>query len=640
MDNNTEIKRLEEELTRHDRLYYEEDNPEIPDSGKGSYDELCNKYYELTGKKWNADKVPGAVSKKFAPVTHQYKPKSLDKVNTEGELREKLIKLAPGKVQKKYDGLTLVVYPGKQVVTRGNGETGEDVTHTGKVITEGKEDYDLPIRGEGFFLKSDWDAINEIRKSKGLKPYTNLRNAVAGAIRTLDPDPDILKYVQFRAYNILGSTLCEDDQLYRLKELGYETPNDDLDSWVFTKDKKSIDDTVEFIMNYNRQDLDYEIDGMVIKNNEPNSLQRFGQTIHHFNNAVAYKFENTGEWTKLLGIRWTVGRTGKIVPNADIQPVNILNTTVKKASIHNASMLSRKGLKKDCEVFVVKGNDIIPDIVDVRGGTTPLEEPTNCPKCGGLVTKKESKDNEGVYQLYCENADCESKTILRVVHLAQKEALNIDALAEETAQKLYDEMFIDKPTDIYLLKVEDFMQLEGFARPSAQKLYDEIQNSRTTTLAKFIFASGIPLVGKGKSEDIAKAIHSYDALIKDINEGCPKVINIRGIGKELVTSIIKYSSMLTDLREYVTPTDEQVAKVSENQLSIVVTGSFKDDDGNKIDRKSIEQMIKDAGHKPVGSVSKKTDYVLIGTAPGSKKDKAEELGIKLLHSVDELKSIL
>lgn len=630
------LQELRELLIKADRAYYDRDSPIMEDS---EYDSLCGEYEHLVGVKWNADKVPGNVSSLFTPVTHKYAAKSLDKINTEADLRKELVRLTPGIIQKKWDGLTLVIYPDGTIATRGNGSIGEDVTEIAKFINnKGKLITEFPIRGEAIIKKSDFDTINKIKLSRGEEPYKNIRNTVSGLLRNKIPDKELLGYVHFIAYNLLGCTLEDSNQLCILNAGGYETDW----GYMMTFDEYTIDEAVDYIVNFDRDSIDYEIDGMVVKSDVFNSLDKFGVTSHHPKNAVAYKFPSQGAWTTLNNIRWTVGRTGKVVPNADVEPVELLNSTVRKASIHNASMIDRKGLCQGCEVFLVKANDVIPDIRDVRGGNTAklFTEPTVCPICQQPISRRDSKDNEGVYQLYCDNIDCESKTVLRTVHMSQKEALDIDGLAEETVQKMFDDMLIDSPTDVFKLAVHEIESLEGFALPSAKKLYNAIQGARTTSLSRFLYSAGVPLVGKSKSEDLADEFGSYMDLIKDVNSGCNRIKSIPGFGNEIIKNIVIYCGMWTILRNFVTPTEEKKIMKADHQLIIVVTGSFKDENGNKIDRKTIETSIKNAGHKTTGSVSKNTSYVLVGDKPGSKKDDAERLGITILTTLQELRGVI
>jgi DNA ligase (NAD+) len=626
------IKELKSLLDGHNYSYWILDNPDITDK---EYDDLEAEYEQLTGVKYYANHIPGGVSAMFAEVKHAYPVKSLDKINTEEELREELLRLAPGIVMLKYDGLTLVddnSNATRVIATRGKGVIGEDVTATASQVMPVNGTNGLPVRVEAFLTYDMFRRINIDKVANGEEPYKNMRNAAAGMIR--NSDLTRVSGVTYVAYNLMGSGMTELEQLEVLKSLGYNTPPKE-HIWHFNKD--NIDEIVDLVLNFDefRSNLPFEIDGLVIKSGRPNAQEHFGETEHHYKNAVAFKFPSQGKWTKLLGIRWTVGRTGKIVPNADIEKVDILSSTVKRASLSNASMLGRKGLCKGCEVFVVKGNDVIPDIVDARGGNplSSFKEPTECPKCHEGLTRVDG-EKKGVYQLYCENPGCGSKTILRVVHMAQKEALGIEGLNEKTAIKMYEDVLIENPEEIFKLTVDEIEELEGFARPSALKLYNAIQSRRKVDFARFLYAGGVPLVGESTSNDIANEFLSYDNMLRDIRNGCIRLRAIPSIGHKIVQSILENGGLWANLRKYVEPIDTKKVKKVDKQLTFVITGTLPEK------RPYYEALIKEAGHKASGSVSKKTDYLLLGKNAGGKKEDADACGTKIITTEEELREIL
>lgn len=607
-----------------DKQYYENDNPDLFDA---EYDSLCEQYFRYTGKEWNSNKVPGAISNGFKTIKHDQQAKSLDKCNNISDAVQRASSLLPVIVEYKYDGLTLVIYPQGVVATRGNGEEGEDVTHTCKSLI--RNPYHLPIRGEAFITKEQFERINKERVMRGEEPYKNLRNACAGMIRTLDKGE--VQGITFKAYNILQTSMSETEQLQTLQDLGYDVAEHQVCNNI-----KEVSESINKITPEVREGLNFEIDGLVIKSNIPNAIGIFGETRHHYKNAFAYKFPSLGTWTTLNKVVWTVGRTGKVVPNAFVSPVNLLNTTVSKASLHNASILKSLNLSVGCEVFIVKNNDIIPGVVQSRGYNPELaiKEITHCPKCKKELIKQYSEEHEGVYQLYCLNPNCPSKTINRVVHMSKKELLDIDGLSIETATKMYEDNLIDSPEDIFGLSIEDIESLDGFAEPSAKKLYNSIQTARNTTLAKFIASCGIPLVNIGKAEDIAKHYDSYESLIKDIENQGSILKNIEGVGSKIRNSITEYKFNLVSLSKWVTVSTGQATKKVDKQLTFVITGTLEHS------REHYEKLIKDAGHKVTGSVSKKTDYVLVGDKAGSKLDKATELGIPILMYGEGLERLL
>lgn len=625
------IQELEKELARHNHLYHVEDNPEISDI---EYDRLEREYFELTGTKYHATHKTYDRNEKFGAVVHRYKVKSLDKINTDEELRKELLRLAPGVIQLKYDGLTVVddFQKGRVIATRGDGVTGEDITHSAMEVIGNPDNIGLPVRMEVYLTYEDFKTLNNRRIERGEDPYKNLRNAAAGMLRNLNPkDLDLLSYT---AYNILGSELTEMEQLRVLRKCGYNTPPVDHVRY-FTRN--SIDEIIEWVNSFSsiRENLPFEIDGLVIKSDKPNAIQVFGETDKFFKNAVAYKFESEGMWTKCTGVEWTVGRTGKVVPNARFEPVELLNTSVDKASLHNASMLDRLGVTEDCEMFVVKCNDVIPGVVKIRNAKgEPIEQPNRCPVCDTRLETVYSEENEGVYQLYCFNPECASKLLTRITNMAQKTVLNITGLSTETANKMIDAGMIIQPKDIFRLTVKNIGELPGFGAKSASKLYDAIQGARKATFDKFLIAGGIPMVGKSTAEDIAKSFADFEDLRHDILSGGHALENINGVGCKTVESIRRHYHLWEDLLSVIEIEYPKPVKAVDKQLTFVVTGTLPKK------RSYYEDLIKSAGHKVSGSVSKNTDYLLAGEKAGSKLSKAQECGTPVITTEEELIKIL
>jgi DNA ligase (NAD+) len=491
-----------------------------------------------------------------------------------------------------------------------------------------------PVRMEIIMTKSEFNRINLERAKQSLKLLKTPRNAAAGMIRKKNADG--VQGLSYLAYNIVGSNLSQGDQLKLLQESNFKT----VKSVRFEKDQ--LEEAVSYVLNYDRSKLEYDIDGLVIKNDEPDSLERFGETGHHPNNAVAYKFPSEGAWTTLLEVVWQVKRTGRISPVGILEPVDIGGTTVKRATLNNIGIINALRIRINEQIFVVRSNDVIPKVIEGKTSpfrnTFPIIEPKECPECGEAPDKVND-------QLFCNNPLCKSKNIYRLVHLAKRDALDIEGLAEETCIKIFESKLIDDPFKVFTLTVDDFLKLEGFAKKSATNLYNAIQKAKSTEFNKFLYAAGLPLVGRTASEDIAKEFGSWEALMEtetaDKTEA--RLRGIEGIGDKTIDAINNYGYLWPELYEYVKPIPMVVKKTTvapEQVLTIVVTGSFVDDDGNKISRDVIEAMIKEAGHKTSGSVSKKTNYVLVGTDAGSKADKAAELGVNILKSIDELKKLL
>lgn len=627
------VQELERELARHNHLYHVEDNPEISDM---EYDKLEREYYELTGVKYYTTHKTYDTSDKFIKVVHDFPVKSLNKISTDDELRKELLRLAPGIVELKYDGATVVDNAHKEVrtlATRGDGVTGEDITHSALPVVGMKSCLDLPVRMEAYLTFDNFERLNRRRAERGEQPYKNLRNAVAGMLRNLEPkDLDLISYT---AYNILGSELSETEQLIQLKKAGYKIPPTEHVKY-FTKN--NIDEIIEWIHEFPtiRENLPFEIDGLVIKSDKPNAINYFGETEHHFKNAVAYKFESEGKWTTCTDVIWTVGRTGKVVPNARFIPVDLLNTSVDKASLHNASWLNKLQLSKGCEVFIVKCNDVIPGAVKTRNFNPDMafSEPTVCPVCGKALERVESEEHEDIYQLYCFNMECPSKLITRIDNMAKKEVLDIVGLSTETATKMVDAGIVKQPKDVFKVSASQIRNLEGFADKSATKLYDAIQSRRTVPFARFLMAGGVPMVGKSTSEDIAKVFTDYEDLRADIISGGNKLESIPGIGARTVISIQKHYKLWEELSTVLSIESAKPIKKVNKQLTFVVTGTLPKK------RKYYEDLIKNEGHKVSGSVSKMTSYLLAGEKAGSKLTKAQECGTPIITTEEELLEIL
>lgn len=616
-------------LDHHDNLYYNLDNPEISDA---EYDALKQQYTALTGK--SADtKVPGVASENLPRIEHPHPIKSLSKVNSFEDLRKEMARLAPFIIQMKMDGLTVVEYPNngtRQYATRGNGSVGEDITPTATAIQtlHHTEPIMEPVRMEAFMKKSVFEVLNKLREAEGKPLFKNPRNAAAGMLR--NKNAENVQGLDYVAYNIVGSTLPDSEQITLLENHQYAVVDCLTHNGNRVYDVTDIDAAIEQIENFDRDSLDYEIDGLVIKSNKSDSLNVFGSTGHHPKNMVAYKFPSTGVWTTLLGVTNQIGRTGKITPVALIEPTDIMGSTISRVTLHNYGIMNALNVSIGCEVLVIKANDVIPAIIQTReyDDTKRIEKPTHCPECRSELVDVND-------QQFCQNPLCPSKRMHNLLHFSKRDALDIEGLSEETVRKMIDAQYIDRPYDVFNLTKEQLIQLPGFAERSGTKLYNNIQKSRTTSLKQFIYASGIPTVGRSVSEDLAQTFKTLPDLIMEIEAGAENIAAIDGIGHTLLENLKAHVHLLRLLNEYVTPEAVVTQTVTvEKQLSFVVTGKFEQP------RKYYEQLIKDAGHKVSGSVSKNTDYLLAGEKAGSKKAKAEALNIPILESEDALQSVI
>lgn len=671
-----ELKKL---LNYHDNLYYNQDDPEITDT---EYDALKNLYVSLYGE---YDYVPGKAL--FNKVKHTTNISSLDKVQITDmdKLRAEIIRLWPVVIQPKMDGLTIVSYPNNTDVTRGNGEIGEDVSEAIRAGVKGKGIVrDKPIRSEAVMLLSEFRRINEERIKNNLKPFKNARNAAAGMLRNKSTEK--VEGLMLFAYNVISEyseSNLNQSQLDELQLLGWNT--------VFSYVPTTVDEAINYIVNFDRSTLDYEIDGLVVKHN---GNKQFGFTGHHPKSAIAVKFEAQGAWTTLNNIVWQVGRVGKITPVAEFEPVEILGATVTRATLHNMGIIEALKLDKllydydtnECRtrIKVVKANDVIPAIVEVEKYTGPMSsvyynnilEPSSCPDCGGEVEKVND-------QLFCINSNCPSRILGKLVHLAQRDAFDISGLSEETSKKLIafyknalettkaqmlnseevgeyvseeDYKRIDDlmehmhPSFIYDISLREIENLPGFAKKSATKLYNEIQASKNIDFDRFLYGCGIPLIGKKASRDIATFYSDINkdnpayAFAKDYADKFKMLKHVDGIGDGMIQNLLdNYESHVVPFGNYdMTFKPVFAPKKASNQLTFVITGEFD------IKRTKIKQMIEEAGHKVAGSVSTKTNILL--SAPGeestSKYKKATDLNmakkanIKIINSLEELHDLL
>lgn len=656
-------KELEKLLKYHDDLYYNKDNPELTDE---EYDALKNIYVEKYGE---YNYVPGkAMFKKFKHVTPI---RSLDKVNivNEEEVMNHIKRLWPIVIQPKMDGLTLVYYSNTHTyTTRGNGLEGENITDKiGSVLGIGDADgITRPIRAEIVMTHEEFERINKERIEKGLKPFTSIRNAAAGMLRreSVDSIEGLVSY----AYNIIRPGIEDNnmiEQMQTLEEHGWNT--------VFTAVPETPEEALDFILNFDRTTLNYDIDGLVIKHN---GNKVFGETEHHPNNAIAIKFKSQGEWTTIKEIVNQVGRTGKIVPVAKVNPINVMGATINSCTLHNygqVEILDLNSYNNETLVKVVRSNDVIPAIIGVKHNDKErdlhIEAPKFCPACGGEVEMIN-------VQLYCMNPNCSAKKLNRLIHFASRDAFNIEGLSEATAEKLINlytkilkqtlaqmmnaeevgevvdyegiekEMEVMHPSFVFNLSKKNIEEMDKFAEISSSKLYNQIQNAKNIKLDKFIYGCGIPLIGVKTARDIANYYCSWDNGVKgylnmaeDRFNDFKGLSSIKGIGKETIDSFIKYwNSNVVPYGnvEGLNIEDVEVIKAAENQLTFAITGSFS------MPRKNIQDLIKSKGHKVSSSVSKKTDYLLAspGEESTSKYKSAIKNNVTIINSLEELNEIL
>jgi DNA ligase (NAD+) len=612
------IQNLKQQLDYHDDLYYNKDNPELSDA---EYDALKSQYLSLTNQQ-EYNYVPGEAQ--FKKYTHQFPVKSLGKINTIEQAKTEIKRLFPVVIEPKYDGLTLVLYPDGKIVTRGNGLIGEDVTYCASKFVNKNHPFkylpfDLPIRGEAIMPISLFKEINAKRELEGKELFKNPRNAIAGILRNKD-NSNVPEGLRFIAYEIVGSANSHIRQLLELREY-FEIPEADT-IWNYSE----IDDAISFIENFDRLKLDYEIDGLVIKSNKANALDVFGEVEHHPNSAVAFKFPNQGEWSVLNSITWQTGRTGRVTPVAELKPVDILGSTIERATLHNIGYINALGLQIGDEILVVKSNDVIPAVIQCKEteSSEPIEIIDECPSCGSKL--KTIND-----QLFCTNDNCQAKLLYKTSHMVSRDALNIDGLSEQTVLKMIEAGYIQEPWDIFDITEEQILRLDGFAKKSAKKTYEAIQNARNCDFDRAIYASGIELVGRKVSKDIAKKFGSYNELINCcFLEGV--LSKIDGIGDSIIQSFVNNIDQLEKLVKYLNIQKPEEKKESTfkplDNLTFVVTGNvetFKN-------RKELEELITSLNGKLSGSVSSKTNYLINNdvTSSSGKNKKAKELNVPII----------
>jgi DNA ligase (NAD+) len=620
--NQAEFKKL---LDYHDDLYYNQDAPELSDT---EYDTLKKEYLKLTNQQ-EYNYIPGQAQ--FKKFTHKFPIKSLGKINTIEQAREEIERLYPVVIEPKYDGLTIVIYPERKAVTRGSGTIGEDVTSNVVKFARVNHSYGYPVRGEAIMPISVFNEINKQREAEGKELFKNPRNAIAGILRNKD-NSNIPEGLKFIAYEIVGSKESHMQQLIALKEY-YNIPEADT-IWNYSE----IDDAVKFIENFDRSKLDYEIDGLVIKTNKANALDIFGETEHHPNHSVAYKFPSQGEWTVLKSITWQTGRTGRVTPVAELEPVDIMGSTIERATLHNIGYISGLNLQLNDKVFLVKSNDIIPAVIKCEHteNSKPIEIVNKCLSCGSSL--KVVND-----QLFCTNDDCQAKLLYRTSHMVSRDALNIDGLSEQTIQKMIEAGYVNKPWDIFDVTEAQILKLDGFAKKSAKKIYDNIQNARNCDFGKAIYSCGIELVGRKVSKDIAKEFKTWDSLKSSSEtEIANRLSSIDGIGDNIIDSFINNIYLLEELMTYlnVKELEKKETNISSIDLTgktFVVTGEFV----NFKPRKKLEEVIESLGGKLSSSVSKSTFALLTNdTGSGTKKNQdAVKHGVQIINEDEFLKMI-
>lgn len=655
--------KIEELISKIEELnynYYTLDNPLVSDK---EYDKIYDQLVKLedqTGiiKEYSpSQRVGGQILKGFKKHNHLGRLWSLDKAQSYEELRDwdtrvrRLIgaynEQNPEKLpnpeyilEYKFDGLTLnLTYENGLLVngaTRGNGVTGEEILPQIKAIMSIPTRIDfkgrMEVQGEGLMPISALNAYNE----KADEPLKNARNAAAGALRNLDTNIVRERNLIAYFYNI---GYIEGKEFINHEEVLDFLRDEKIPQYFYRKKYLDINSLIEEIdsMGDSRKDLDILTDGMVIKINDIRTRQVLGYTNKFPRWAIAYKFEAEEMTTRLLEVVWNVGRTSKVTPTAVLEPVEIGGATVRRATLNNYDDIVRKGVRINSKVLIRRSNDVIPEILGTIDSDQPTEEilrPEFCPACNSELVQR------GVH-IFCPNSlSCKPQLVSRLVHFASRDAMNIDGFSEKTAEKLLEELELKDLPEIYEIKYEDLIGLDGFKEKKTENLLKAIEASKNVSLASFIYALGIDNVGIKTANDLADYYKSLDK-IKDAKYD--ELLTVGEIGPIIASDLVEFfhdkrilESLDKLLLEGVSPRYEEV-EVEDSIFTgktLVITGTIEG-----ISRGEIKSEVERLGGKVTGSVSKKTDFVIVGEDPGSKYTKAVELGIEIIDE-EKLKLIL
>jgi DNA ligase (NAD+) len=671
MNQESEIKRIHELrkiINYHNNLYYVKSQPEISDF---EFDKLLEElihlealHPEVFDPNSPSQRVGGDITKDFPAVKHRFPMLSLSNSYSLEEIIDfdnRIKKITDTNVEYvcelKYDGVAIsITYENGKIacaVTRGDGEQGEDITSNVKTIRSiplhlGEGDYpgDFDIRGEIFFPRKNFEKLNREREEAGEPVFANPRNCASGTLKLQDPKIVAKRGLDCYLYGLAGkgfSFSSHYDGILTAGKWGFKVPSEKKN---FIRLCSSIDEIMEFI-NYwdkERRNLDFDIDGVVIKVNNYHQQQELGFTAKSPRWAVAYKFKAEQVSTILENVTYQVGRTGAITPVANLRPVLLAGTIVKRASLHNQDQMEKFDLHQGDSVFVEKGGEIIPKIVGVNvnlrsSDAKPFEFIHNCPECGTELIRK-----EGEAQHYCPNEyHCPPQLMGRIIHFTSRKAMDLEGLGSETVVQLYEAGLIRNLADIYDLKKEQLLVLERMAEKSVSNLLNGIEESKKVPFERVLYALGIRMVGETVAKKLARHFHSLENLAKATKE---ELEAVEEIGEKIAESLINYFADPLNL-EIVgrlqsaglqLKIDESSVKKAGDKLkglTFVVSGVF-----TNFSRDEIKETIENNGGKVSGSISKKTSYVLAGEEMGpAKLEKAKELNVKILNENEFMEMI-
>ncbi len=647
---------LVELITKANYEYHILDNPVTLTDAE--YDNYLRELYKIEEEHpdWIREdsptkKIGGVVLEKFIKVTHNIPMMSLADVFNEDEISEFDNRIKKEGIDPKYvcelkiDGLSVSLKYEKGILisgaTRGDGVTGEDITHNVKTIKQVplklNKPVDIEVRGEIYMSKKTLELLNKEREENGEPLLKNCRNAAAGSVRQLDSSVAAKRNLEVWIYHLPDpedyGIKTHHEALEFMAELGFRTnPNNRL--------VNSIDEVMEFIQEKNdaRKELPYDIDGVVIKLDDLHDHEIMGNTIRYPKWACAYKFPAEVVQTKLNDIKFTVGRTGQVTPNAILEPVMVMGSLISKATLHNEEYCVTKDIRIGDIVRIIKAGDVIPRVesvvMDMRpANTKPFEFIKECPICGSTLVKKDAA-------YYCKNDDCSKKDIEGLIHFVSRDTMNIEGFGDATLEDFYNLGYIKRISDIYHLNkyIDELKLIEGFGEKSIKNLTDAIENSKSNSLEKLLFALGIRYVGKKTAKILAKEFKNIDNLIAADFDSLNR---IRDIGDVIAKSVVDYFNseenleLIQELKnlglnmDYLgTETEEETAFSGK---TFVLTGTL-----DSITRDVAKEKIEALGGNCAGSVSKKTNVVIAGHDAGSKLTKAEELGIDIWNEEEFL----
>ena len=632
-------------LNRYATEYYTSDNPSVSDS---EYDRLYRELVELEAAYPDqvlADspthRVGGKVLDGFEKYSHQYPLYSLQDAFSREELEafdarvRKEVAHPTYICELKIDGLSISLTYEKGILvagaTRGDGSIGENITENLKRVKDIPltlpEELDITVRGECYMPRASFDKVNQARQENGEPEFANPRNAAAGTLRQLDTAVVAKRNLATFLYQEASPSTRDSQEkvLKHLEQLGF-----------VVNPKRILAENIDEIWNFiqevgeERENLPYDIDGVVIKVNDLAGQEELGFTVKAPKWAVAYKFPAEEKEAQLLSVDWTVGRTGVVTPTANLTPVQLAGTTVSRATLHNVDYIAEKDIRKDDTVIVYKAGDIIPAVLRVveskRVSEEKLDIPTNCPSCDSDLLHFEDE-----VALRCINPRCPAQIMEGLIHFASRDAMNITGLGPSVVEKLFAANLVKDVADIYRLKEDDFLLLEGVKERSAAKLYQAIQASKENSAERLLFGLGIRHVGSKASQLLLQHFHSIENLAQADPEEVASIESLGGvIAKSLQTYFATEGSeiLLKELKEAGVNLDYKgqtvVANAALSGLTVVLTGKLE-----RLKRSEAKSKLESLGAKVTGSVSKKTDLVVAGADAGSKLQKAQELGIEV-----------